>query len=85
MKPIQEAVQEVEQERQNQFKKWPPGQNLENYDKRPFEEWLILTFQYAQEALSEYTHKPGNAAAREKLLKAVNLGLWGLQSNSTTD
>lgn len=85
MKDLKEVVAELEAERQNQFTKWPPGQNLENYAKRSFEVWLILAFQYAQEALVEYTHKPGNAAAREKLLKAVNLGLWGLQSEQTTD
>ncbi|MEK7198061.1 MAG: hypothetical protein AAB648_01180 [Patescibacteria group bacterium] len=85
MKSLPEVIQEVERERENQYKKWEdPGPNFEEYEKRPFEEWLILTSLYAQEALSEYGHKPGNAAAREKLLKVANLALWGLQSNSLT-
>lgn len=86
MKRLPEVVQEVEKERENQYKKWgDPGPNLEEYAKRPFEEWLILTSLYAQEALSEYGHKPGNTAARVKLLKAANCALWGLQSDSQTD
>ena len=85
MKDLKKVLKEIKAERKGQDKKWPAGPDAKNYDKRPFEEWLILTFQYAQEALAEYTHKPGNAAAREKLLKAVNLGLWGLQSEAKTD
>jgi len=80
MKQINEVVGEIEVERQEQFKKWP-----DDYSKRPFEAWLLLTNQYVTEALDEYTHKSGNSAARIKLLKAANLALWGLQADSSSD
>lgn len=84
MKSIEEVVDEVKQEREEQMKKWPPGPNRD-YAHRPYEEWLLLMEQYILEARAEYTHKRGNAPSREKLLKAVNVGLWGLQSDSKTD
>lgn len=84
MKTLEEVIEEVKQEREAQAKKWPAGPN-QDYAHRPFEEWMLLVEQYISEARAEYTHKPGKAAAREKLLKVVNLGLWGLQSDSSTD
>lgn len=84
MKTIEEVVEEVKKEREEQMKKWDPGQNRD-YAHRPFEEWMLLMEQYVSEMRAEYKNKPGKAAARAKLLKAVNLGLWGLQSDASTD
>ena len=84
MKKLKRVIKEIKEERKLQRKKWPAGKSG-NYDERPFEEWLILASEYMKEALSEYTHKPGKKAAREKLLKVANLALWGLQSEKSTD
>jgi hypothetical protein len=84
MKTLEEVIEEVKRERETQMKKWPAGPN-QNYAHRPVEEWLLLAEQYLLETRTEYTHKPGFAAAREKLIKVANLVLWGLQSDSKTD
>jgi hypothetical protein len=84
MKTLEEVVEEVKKEREEQMKKWPPGPGRD-YAHRPYEEWLLLMEQYLSEARAEYAHKPGNAPSREKLLRAVNLGLWGLQCEAKTD
>jgi hypothetical protein len=80
MKDLQTVIAEVEVEREYQRKEWP-----EDYNKRPFEEWLICAHTYMQEAMSEYTHKKGNSAARAKLVKVANLVLWGLQSEKVNE
>ncbi|MBI3632986.1 MAG: hypothetical protein HY226_01710 [Candidatus Vogelbacteria bacterium] len=85
MKDLRKVMREIKDERKDQAKKWPPGPNFKKYDKRPFEEWVLLTHQYLQEAISEYTHKPSKKAAREKMVKVANLALWTLQSDKTTD
>lgn len=78
MKTVDEVVKEIEEHREEQMQKWPPGPGRD-YAHRPYEEWLLLMEQYLLEARAEYTHTPGREASRKKLLRAVNLGLWGLQ------
>jgi hypothetical protein len=80
MQALDGVLEELRLERMYQAEQWDPGDPANPYGTRSFEEWLILTYTYAHEALLAYTHNRGNSEAREKLLKAVNVGLWGLQS-----